>query len=137
VLTRASAACEDAHIRLAALLVSVAFKRGSVVDISEDWPIPAAARTLAQLCVNYPLPPMDDAKTILKWLESVDAWRRADRFANLLQIWLAVRPDLIEHINRLRHCCDISRKVPAPATGSDPRTSVRAYRLARITQTRQ
>ncbi|MFT5174853.1 MAG: tRNA nucleotidyltransferase (CCA-adding enzyme) [Gammaproteobacteria bacterium] len=137
VLTRASAQCENPHVRLGALLVSVTLNHGTPIEIDEKWPIPAAVRALTQLCINHPLPSMRNAETIMNWLEGVDAWRRSDRFADLSQVWLAVDPTLSHIINSLRRCCDISRHVPVSISKINPRESVRAYRLQRIVQAMQ
>lgn len=133
-LTRASAQCENTPVRLSALLVSVTLKHGTPIDIYEKWPIPSAVRALTQLCLNHPLPSVCDAETIMNWLEGVDGWRRSDRFADLLQVWLAVDPTLSQLVTRLHRCCDISRHVPASISRINPRESVRAFRLQRIVQ---
>jgi hypothetical protein len=70
----------------------------------------------------------------LNWLESVDAWRRAERFTDLLHTWLAAQPHSNALLDRLRRCRDISRRVPAPDPDSNRREMVRNYRLQRITQ---
>jgi len=122
-------------VRLATLLASIAKERGKPADVPTNWPISAMARTLAELCEQHPLPMVADAESTLHWLESVDAWRRADRFANLLRVWLALRPDRSVPIERLRQCREQAHKVPKPAAGTDPRSAVRAYRLQQIALT--
>jgi tRNA nucleotidyltransferase (CCA-adding enzyme) len=124
-------------VRLATLLASIAQERGKQADIPTNWPLSAIARSLADLCVTHPLPKISCAESTLHWLESVDAWRRADRFVNLLRVWLALRPNLSVPIERLRQCRDQAHKVPKPAAGADPRSAVRAYRLQQIALTLQ
>ena len=122
-------------VRLATLLASIARERGQQADVPTNWPISAIARSLAELCENHPLPMESDAESTLHWLESVDAWRRADRFANLLRVWRALRPELSVPIERLRQCRNQAHKVPKLAAGTDPRSAVRAYRLQQIALT--
>jgi len=133
-LTRASKQSANPDVRLATLLLSVALGRRTPIDIPRSWPLPSAARTLVRLCVEHPLPAVADARTTLNWLESVDAWRRADRFTDLLHTWLAAQPHSNALLDRLRRCRDISRRVPAPDPDSNRREMVRNYRLQRITQ---
>lgn len=131
-LNRASTQCKDPDLRFAALVLSSTLRRGTPTRLPANWPIPATARTLIQLGVDHPLPPTTDAQAIFDWLESVDAWRRTDRFAALLQVWLAVQPDSMTSLNCLRQCYEISRRVPAPAPHANPRQAVRMYRLQQI-----
>lgn len=132
-LTRASKLSPDPDIRLAAFLSSIALDRGTRIEIPRNWPVSATVRTLTQLCAAHPLPddPLD-AQTTMSWLESVDAWRRSERFTALLKVWVAAQADSSARLDRLQRCCDISRKVPRPGTSDNPREMVRAYRLQQI-----
>jgi tRNA nucleotidyltransferase (CCA-adding enzyme) len=131
-LTRASERCHDAKVRLAALTVSLSLTQGASIDIPGNWPIPAAARALIQLCTDHPLPTIVDAQTILNWLESVDAWRRMERFNDLLNVWFAVLPDASRLLNDLQRCRDISQRAPTLTPGLNPRDAVYEYRLRQI-----
>lgn len=130
-LERAAAIDQDVGVRLAALLGGAAHGGGATGLPEQGWPLPRAARALARLCIEHPLPPRRDVDTIMGWLESVDAWRRGERFAQLLQVWRAVAPpsDLPDLLQAAR---DGSMQVPGPVAGQDARHAVRAARRAAV-----
>jgi tRNA nucleotidyltransferase (CCA-adding enzyme) len=133
-LGRASLTCESPDVRLASLIVSSSQLCKADHHIPEEWPVRAAARALVSLCTEHPPPTDIDATQILSWLESVDAWRRASRFSDLLKTWLAVHPQCSESLARLRFACDAARRVPAPQPGTNARDAVRAHRLKSIAE---
>jgi tRNA nucleotidyltransferase (CCA-adding enzyme) len=125
-LERAGRSTDDAAVRLAALCAAT----GSAPP--HTWSVPAPARALVALCVNQPPGPATDAAEVVRWLESVDAWRRGERFVAALAVWRALTPQDAAQLERLARARDAAARVPPPPPGTDARDVVRGYREERV-----
>jgi tRNA nucleotidyltransferase (CCA-adding enzyme) len=125
-LERAGRDTDDAAVRLAVLCAA----SGSAPP--QSWPVPAAARALVTLCVDHPPVPAIDAAEVVHWLESVDAWRRGERFASALAVWRALTPQRAAQLERLARARDAAARVPPPPAGTNARETVRGYREERV-----
>jgi len=128
-LERAARASDDMARRLATLCVAAGAQPPA------QWPLPAQVRALAVLCVAHPPAPLGgggDPVRVVRWLETVDAWRRGDRFDAAVSVWRAADPARAGELDCLTRARDASTRVPPPPPGSDPRLAVRRYREERI-----
>jgi tRNA nucleotidyltransferase (CCA-adding enzyme) len=116
------------EVRLAAALVAAA-RHGATAVAPPEWPLPASVRDLSDTVLQQPLPDTRDAMEVLSWLEGVDAWRRGERFGQLLTIWRSICPGKEQELTRLDQARVASLKVPPPGKVKDPRATVRAARL--------
>jgi tRNA nucleotidyltransferase (CCA-adding enzyme) len=128
-LERAGRDTEDTAVRLAVLCAAT---RSAP---PRDWPVPAADRALAAICVSHPPVPAIDAAEVVHWLETVDAWRRRERFAAALAVWRALAPERAKDLERLARSRDAAARVPPPPAGSNARELVRSYREMRVKET--
>lgn len=130
-LERAAIIDQDITIRLAALLTGAALSGGATGLPGPDWPLPRAARSVAALCMDHPLPPQQlEADVVTDWLQAMDAWRRGERFAQALQVWRAVAPSQIDTLEVLHAAREASANVPRPPAGNDARRAIHDARSA-------
>jgi tRNA nucleotidyltransferase (CCA-adding enzyme) len=114
-LTEAVRISSDPTVRYAALLQGLAASppggsgENGVAAVCDRLRVPAAYRELAMLAASHHFPFVragtGDPQAILETLESLDAFRRPERFARLLQVWEAVaacQPEFQASVSRLQ-----------------------------------
>ena len=70
----------------------------------------------------------------MEWLEANDAWRRPERFDDLITLWKAVSPERDRDLGALAIARDGSLEVPGPGAQDEPRLFVRHAREVRVAE---